>query len=781
MVADDLSKIYGDADPVFTYDITQGILVDGDVFTGSLTREVGEDVGAYAIMQGSLALSTNYTLSFTGGMLDITPLQLIINAAPQTKVYGEADPVFTYELTDVTLQFDDAFTGALTREAGEDVGTYAILRGTLTAGDNYTYIYEGNSLSITPRALTATAESATKVYGDTDPVLGFNLTAGTLVEGDAFTGSLIREAGEDVGTYAVLQGTLSAGDNYTLTYIGDVFSISPRTLTVTAQPATKVYDEADPALSYTAGTLVSGDAFSGSLIREAGEDVGAYAILQGTLSAGDNYTLTYIGDVFSITPRALTVTAEPTTKVYGEADPALSYTAGTLVSGDAFSGSLIREAGEDVGTYAILQGTLSAGDNYTLTYIGDVFSITPRALTITAEPATKVYSEADPVLDYTLTEGMLIGGDVFSGSLTRLAGEDVGTYAISQGTVDINSNYTLTYEGADMVITPRDVTISADNQTKVYGEADPQLSWQLTQGSLIDGDAATGAPVRVAGEAVGVYAIRLGTLSFGDNYTMSYTEGELIITPKTLTIGGTFEVADKVYDGTTDAVITDHQLVLNGKVNDDEVALTNVIAVFAQAEPGTDIPVQLSQAQLTGTSADNYVLDDQNWPTITATIHAVTYTLSLEVTPADGGVVTGAGSYGEGATVSLTASPAEDYLFVRWEDNQGTELSTDTVYSFTMSGQDIMLTAVFQSYVSADQSQAHSIQLFPNPAREAVSIRSDGTITRLTIIDLGGRMVYDQPVHQQQVRVITSTFEPGIYLVKIYATDGVQIKKLQIQ
>ena len=57
------------------------------------------------------------------------------------------------------------------------------------------------------------------------------------------------------------------------------------------------------------------------------------------------------------------VTADPQTKVYGATDPALTYTHGTLLNGDTnavFSGELARVAGENVDTYAINQGSLSA-------------------------------------------------------------------------------------------------------------------------------------------------------------------------------------------------------------------------------------------------------------------------------------------------------------------------------------------------------------------------------------------------------------------------------------
>ena len=70
-----------------------------------------------------------------------------------------------------------------------------------------------------------------------------------------------------------------------------------------------------------------------------------------------------------------------------------------------------------------------------------------------------------------------------------------------------------------------------------------------------------------------------------------------------------------------------------------------------------------------------------------------TYTISADVTPADAGTVSGGGSYAQGETVTLTATPNSDYHFVRWEEN-GTEVSTSATYTFTAS-HDCALTAVF--------------------------------------------------------------------------------------
>src|SRR5206468_2798932 len=122
----------------------------------------------------------------------------------------------------------------------------------------------------------------------------------------------------------------------------------------------------------TSGTLAGSDSFAGALTRVAGENVGSYPVQPGTLTAGGNYALSYVGADLSITPRPLGVTADPRSKVYGEADPALAFqtTSGALIGSDSLSGALSRVAGENVGTYTILQGTLTAGANYALSYTG---------------------------------------------------------------------------------------------------------------------------------------------------------------------------------------------------------------------------------------------------------------------------------------------------------------------------------------------------------------------------------------------------------------------------
>ncbi len=500
------TKVYGNADPVLTYQLTTGTLVGTDAFSGVLTRVAGENVGTYAIQQGTLTLGANYTITYVGANLTITSRPITITADPKTKVYGTVDPALTYQITSGSLAGNgDAFSGALTRDPGQNIGTYAIRQGTLALNSNYTLTYVGANLTITTRAITVTANAQTKVYGAIDPALTYTITSGTLSGTDAFTGALTRDAGENIGTYPIRQGTLALNNNYALTYVGANLTVTTRAVTVTADAQTKVYGTADPVLTYriTSGTLAgNGDAFSGSLTRAAGENVGNYAITQGTLSLGPNYNLTYIGADLTITNRSVTVTADDATKVYGDPDN-LTYqiTSGTLAGTDSFSGSLSHTGGEDVGTYPITLGTLALNSNYTLNFIGATLTIVERPVTVTANTLSKVYGDSDPQLTYSLSTGSLASGDSFTGGLVRVPGEDVGTYAISQGTLALNSNYILTFTGATFTITQRLITVTADAKIKIYGDPDPEFTYQITSGNLAgNGDAFTGSLTRDAGE-----------------------------------------------------------------------------------------------------------------------------------------------------------------------------------------------------------------------------------------------------------------------------------------
>ncbi len=328
-------------------------------------------------------------------------------------------------------------------------------------------------------------------------------------------------------------------------------TIEKKPLLVTANDAEKVYGDADPALNWIADGLVGSDSLIGKLERAKGENVGTYAIRQGTLSAGNNYVLYFNEGLLTIEPKAVTVKAKDATAVYGEADPALEYTADGLVGSDQLSGRLSRKEGEDVGSYPITQGTLAASGNYTLTFEDAVFTISKRAATVTAMAAGKTYGDADPELIWTASG--LVGQDQATGKPVRAQGEDAGRYAIGQGSLALSGNYDVTFVGADFTISPRALTVKADDQSKTVGDADPALTYAAS--GLVNGDALSGSLSRDPGEAPGRYAITQGTLSASGNYDMRFEGATLTIGEKPVSVQPDFTVLAKMVTGTDNSVV----------------------------------------------------------------------------------------------------------------------------------------------------------------------------------------------------------------------------------
>ncbi|WJQ53918.1 two-partner secretion system adhesin CdrA [Pseudomonas aeruginosa] len=564
--ADAKTKVYGDADPTLTYQVSG--LKNSDtaagVLSGNLGRVAGENVGNYGILQGGLGLNTaNYTLSYVGNDLRITPAQLNVIADAKTKVYGDLDPALTYQVSGLK-RGDTAGAvlngGSLSRVAGENVGVYGINQGGLgLVSSNYTLNYQGNNLTITKALLNVIADAKTKVYGDADPSLTYQVsglkngdTAGAVLNG----GSLSRVAGENVGVYGINQGGLGlVSANYDLSYQGNNLTITKALLNVIADGKTKVYGDADPSLTYQVSGLKNGDTAGavlngGSLSRVAGENVGVYGINQGDLALNSgNYDLSYQGNNLTITKALLNVIADAKTKVYGDADPALTYQVSGLKNGDTAGavlngGSLSRVAGENVGVYGINQGGLSlVSANYDLSYQGNNLTITKALLNVIADAKTKVYGDADPSLTYQVS-GLKNGdtaGSILTGGLNRAAGENVGVYGINQGDLALNSgNYDLSYQGNNLTITKALLNVIADAKTKVYGDADPSLTYQVsglkngdTAGAVLNG----GSLSRVAGENVGVYGINQGGLGLvSANYDLSYQGNNLTITKALLNV-----------------------------------------------------------------------------------------------------------------------------------------------------------------------------------------------------------------------------------------------------
>jgi hypothetical protein len=318
------------------------------------------------------------------------------------------------------------------------------------------------------------------------------------------------------------------------------------------------------------------------------------------LSAGGNYVLQLEGNPgLSIRPALLTVTAEDATKIYGDDDPFFDAVISGFVRGDGVSivrGALGREAGENVrsGPYRFTLGSLSAGGNYRLQLSGDNgLFVTPRTLTVTADDATKVYGDDDPFFD-PIVAGFVRGDGVslVTGALGRQAGEDVqsGPYRFTLGTLDAGGNYVLQITGDNgLFVTPRALTIAADDVTQIFGGAEQPLTWQIVDGRLVFDDQISGALTREDGVAPGIYAILQGSLTAGSNYALTFEPG-------TLTIRGSEITRNSELGAKQDGFIDDTELVLEPVVEPRPILSDDEGSLIATTEQTDEIVREIEDA-----------------------------------------------------------------------------------------------------------------------------------------------------------------------------------------
>ena len=408
---------------------------------------------------------------------------------------------------------------------GINVGTYnsyanAIIDATGCISSSRTLVF----LTINKKSITITVDpNQTKVYGAANPSTYTYGVSPSLTGLAALNGTLTRVSGEAVGPYAIEQNDLTTENNpnYTINYIGNNFTITKKSLTITVDPnQTKVYGTANP-LTYTYGvspSLAGLAALNGTLTRVSGETVGPYAIEQNDLTTANNpnYTISYVGNNFTITKKSLTITADNKTKFYGAANPIFTYTYSGLVNGDLATftwPTIITTADQNspAGTYPIIPSA-ATDPNYTITYVNGILIVTKTALTITAKPHTILYNGTN----YSGGNGVILTGMATGESISNLTGTlnykgtsqgaiNVGTYTIIPDGLS-SPNYNINYVGDALEIKKATLKIIAGNQIVNFGTPTSKILTDatFTYASLLGGDNAS---------------VITGSLSYSTNYT----------------------------------------------------------------------------------------------------------------------------------------------------------------------------------------------------------------------------------------------------------------------
>jgi uncharacterized protein YjbI with pentapeptide repeats len=500
VVNTDRSKVYG---------VT---LTNAD-YTGSITGiQAGDNITITRASSGDAANATvagstypivgtlvdpdsrlaNYTVSNPNGALTVTKADLTVVNTDRSKVYGvtltNAD--YTGSITGIQASDNITITRASTGDAANATvagSTYPIV-GTLVDPDsrlaNYNVTNPDGALTVTKADLTVVNTDRSKVYGVTltnadytgsitGIQAGDNITITRASSGDAANATVAGSTYPIVGTLVDPNGRLA---NYNVTNPDGALTVGQKAISVTANDGqTKLYGSIDPILTYqiTSGSLVNGDVLNGQLGRISGENVGSYLINQGTL-ANSNYSIIFIQANFTITPLSVVVTPNSEqSKKYGSSDPVLLYSTSPalLPNGNTVSlnGSLARNPGENVGSYAILQNNIVTANNpnYTITFTGGImFAITPSSVTatVTMNKDSVQYSDV-AVFTATLTGGapLLTGGPQAATSATFY----VGTQSMGTANLTVNGNDLVATLTATLLETTADQMMPGNKTLKV--------------------------------------------------------------------------------------------------------------------------------------------------------------------------------------------------------------------------------------------------------------------------------------------------------------------------
>ena len=450
---------------------------DGSIVGANNQQTV--DVSADATGSYTLSLTiynNNGCTSLCNKVVTVNPATLTATADNQTKVYGSANPTLTFQYSgwvNGVETIDTPPSIATTVDGTTAVGTH-IGAITLSGGEdnNYTFNLVAGNFAVTKAVLTATADNQTKVYGAANPTLTMQYSG--WVNGVETIGTPPSIATTVDGTTAVGTHigaiTLSGGEdnNYTFNLVAGNFAVTKAVLTATADNQTKVYGAANPTLTMQYSGWVNGVetidtpptiATTVTTTTDVGTHTGAI-----TLSGGEdnNYTFNLVAGNFAVTKAVLTVTADPQTKVYGSANPALTFQysgfvlgqdATALTASPTANTTVDQNSAVNVYTDAI---TVSGGvsSNYDFTYVPNNFTVTAQPLEIRADDKVKGVGDVDP--EFTVTYTGFVGDDNAGSldgtlSVTREPGETVGTYTITASGLT-SGNYTITYQTGTLTI-----------------------------------------------------------------------------------------------------------------------------------------------------------------------------------------------------------------------------------------------------------------------------------------------------------------------------------------
>ena len=431
------------------------------------------------------ATSEKYTGELTGTEeLTITPKPVTVTANSYNKTYGASDPEFT--VTVVGTLGTDKVTYNLSREAGEDVGTYPITASGDAIQGNYNVTYHPGTLTITaatrPEDRQLGVTSYEGVYDANDHTITVdNVLDGDVVEysydgGETWTTNLNQY--KDVTETTIKVRVTNANYDPSPVELEGTVKITPATLTVSTPIATKVYEGTPLTAAGTISGFVNDEtatfATTGSQ-TEVGSTANTYSLTWDGTAKESNYKVVETIGTLTVTAQSIdpdnpnykgiTVDAPTDVEYTGEDQTWLP----TVTDGNGKA--LVKDTDYTV-TYdnedrtnvtGIITVTINGAGNYAGT-ITRTYQITPKPVTITTESKTRAF-DGTALTAGGKVEGIVSGetyGFKTTGSQTYV-GSSQNTYEMvwadsevegTSGTYTAKkTNYTVTESIGTLVVT----------------------------------------------------------------------------------------------------------------------------------------------------------------------------------------------------------------------------------------------------------------------------------------------------------------------------------------
>jgi len=645
-------------------------------------------IGPYPIVPtlGTLT-AANYTFaSFVDGTLTVAPSALTIRANDRSKTYGQSVTFVGTEFTTNGLLGSDTVTNVALTSAGAAAAAtaagspYSIVPSSATGTGlgNYAINYQSAALAVSPAALTLTANGRSKTYGQSVTFAGTEFTTaglqnsetvGTVTLTSSGAGPTATVAGSP---YSIVPSAATGGTfnpaNYTISYQLGAMTVGAASLTITANNRSKTYGQtvtfagtefttAGLQNSETVGTVTLTSSGAGPTATVAGSP---YSIVPSAASGGTfnpaNYTLTYQNGTLTVTRAALTIMASSRSKTYGQTVTfaGTEFTTSGLQSGETVGSVTLTSSGAGPtvtvagSPYSIVPSAASGGTfnpaNYTISYQNGALTVTTAVLTVTADSKSRGYGAANPALTYTITgyqngenatTAGVTGAPTLSTTATAISSVAGSPYPITCGVATLAAaNYSFTATNGALTVTPAALTIAANNRSKTYGQTVTFAGTEFTAAGLQNSETVgtvtltSSGAVTAAGVSGSPYSIVPSAASGGTfnpaNYTLTYQNGTLTVTPAALTI--TASNRSKTYGQTVTFAGTEFTTSgLQSGETVGSVTLTSSSAVAAAGVSGSPYSIVPSAATGGTFNPANYTFTYQNG-TLTVTPAALTIT-----------------------------------------------------------------------------------------------------------------------------------------------------------